>query len=337
MKSTLKKSISERIAFLEKHKDSFIIDADTHLTNMVNLPIEIGKLVKNSPDYYHGRPIGHNELLCEMIQAGIDMCLIWQNPAATLYTSDKKKNFEILLKANKYIFESASVCPDRFIPAGWTDPGSLEISDALRLVDICITEFGFPIVKMNPAQNKYPIDSEKVRIVQDKIVELGAIPAFHYGSDTEFTPPSGLASIASRYPEYPILAVHMGGGGAGYNEAEINYLESRKLGLKMANIKFVLSARRDTHCESDLISYQFAGEPFSKNLMCASDAPYGKQSWNFGGYRLMFETLKDGKRHPDPRLKENPDLFNDDSIINYLGRNIADLTISAYNSLLEKT
>jgi predicted TIM-barrel fold metal-dependent hydrolase len=337
MITSLITSIGERIAFLEKHKDSFIIDADTHLTDMSNLPVEIDRLVKNSPDYYHGRPIGHNELLSEMVQADIDMCLIWQNPAATLYTRDKKKNFEILLKANKYIFESASVYPDRFIPAGWTDPGSLEISDALRLVEICITEFGFPFVKMNPAQNKYPIDSEKVRIVQDKIVELGAVPAFHYGSDTEFTPPAGLASIAARYPDHPVLAVHMGGGGAGYNESEINYLESRKLGLKMVNIKFVLSARRDTHCESDLIYYQLAGEPFSRNLMCASDAPYGKQSWNFGGYRLMFETLKDGKRHPDPRLRANPDLFNDDSIINYLGRNMADLTILAYNSLLEKT
>lgn len=333
MNEQQKKIIPDRISFLEKNKSQLVIDADTHLTDMDHLHEAIAQQVNSTPDYYHGRPIGHRELLAEMKQAGVDMCLVWQNPAATVYSQDKKINFERLLAANRYIYESANQFPEKFIPAGWTDPESLALGDALKLVEICVTEFGFPFVKMNPAQNGYPMDSEVVKAVQDKIVSLGAIPVFHYGADTVYTPATGLGALAARYPEHPIMAIHMGGGGAGYVEAEQLYHDSRILGLKYPNIRFVLSARRDTHTESDLITYQMAGEPFSKNICCASDAPYGKQSWNFGGYRLMFETLKDGANHPDKRLNENPGLFNDQAVINFMGGNFAELTIWAYRNI----
>jgi len=243
-------------------------------------------------------------------------------------------NFNRLLAANRYIFEAANSFPEKFIPAGWTDPQALTMDDALKMVEICVNELGFPFVKMNPAQNRYHIDSEAVKIIQDKIVSLGAVPVFHYGADTEYTPASGLAVLASRYPDYRIIAVHMGGGGAGYIESEQLYHDSRDLGLRYPNIKFILSARRDTHTERDLITYQLAGEPFTKNIFCASDTPYGKQNWNFGGYRLMFESLKDGANHPNKRLKEKPQLFNDQAVKNYLGRNIAELTIWTYRNIL---
>jgi len=332
------KLISEmlnRISYLEKNKNHLVIDADTHLTDMDHLYEAIAQQLISTPNYYHGRPIGHRELLAEMKQAGVDMCLVWQNPAATIYSQDKQLNFERLLAANRYIYESANRFPEKFIPAGWTDPQSLVLGDALKMVEICVNIFGFPYVKMNPAQNGYPMDSEVVKTIQDKIVSLGAIPVFHYGADTEYTPANGLGALASRYPEHPIMAIHMGGGGAGYVEAEQLYHDSRVLGLKYPNIKYVLSARRDTHTESDLITYQLAGEPFSKNICCASDAPYGKQSWNFGGYRLMFQTLKDGANHPDKRLNENPWLFDDRAVINFMGENLAELTIWAYQNILK--
>ncbi len=317
MDTSLENDIRKRIQYLQDNINNLTIDTDTHLTDMENLNGTLAEQVKSSPDYYHGKPIGHKELLAEMKQAEVDMCLVWQNPAATIYSQDKKKNYERLLAANRYIFESANSYPEKFIPAGWTDPRNLAMEDALKLVEICVTEFGCPVVKMNPAQNAYPMNSNEVKMVQDKIVGLGAIPAFHYGADTPFTPASGLAEIASRYADHPIWAVHMGGGGAGYVEAEQLYHESRQLGLKYPNIKFVLSARRDTHTESDLITYQLAGEPYSKNLFCASDAPYGKLSWNFGGYRLMLNGLKEGKNHTDPRIIANPALFDDKAVRNY--------------------
>ena len=48
----------------------------------------------------------------------------------------------------------------------------------------------------------------------DAIAKAGSRLAFHIGSDAfEHTHPFRLAKIANRYPEIPILMVHMGGAG----------------------------------------------------------------------------------------------------------------------------
>ena len=73
----------------------------------------------------------------------------------------------------------------------------------------------------------------------------------------------------------------MGGGGASYNEADTLYAESRALGLRQSNIHFALSAKRDTHIESDLIAYQAAGTPFLQSIggeRCAL-RPYELELW----------------------------------------------------------
>jgi predicted TIM-barrel fold metal-dependent hydrolase len=336
MKTEAKNRIEQQLNFLKANKDNLVIDADTHLTDVQNLAPMFRKKLESTPDYFQGRPIDADDLLREMKMADVDMSLVWQNPAATLYPGNQEENFENILAANRYIFESAVKYPEKFIPAGWTDPKALGLDNAVKLADICVNEFGFAIVKMNPAQNQFPIDSPQVTDMVTAIVKLGAIPAFHYGADTPYTPASGLENLASRFPGSPIIAIHMGGGGAGYIEAESLYHESRQLGLKYPNIKFVLSAKRDTHIESDLITYQMAGEPFKNSLFCASDAPYGRQTWNFGGYRLMFESLMNGASHTDERLRNNPGLFNDNDVKGYLGGNFAGLITEKYIKLLNK-
>ena len=329
-------TIRNRIAYLEDNRDSLVIDADTHITDLENLDESFLQRLLETPNYYHGKPIGVEQILLEMKAAGVDMSLCWQNPAATRYTDSQDDNFDALKEANKYIFDVSNAYPDHFIPAGWTDPKALGLKRALRMVDVCIVEYGFLIVKMNPAQNAFPIDSPNVMEVADHIVELGGIPAFHYGADTPFTPASGLQKIAEHLAEYPIIAVHMGGGGAGYLEAESLYVQSRALGLKYPNIHFVLSAKRETHIESDIITYQSAGVPFSHNLSIGSDAPYGRQSWNFGGCRCMFDHLMNPDRHADPRIRENPGLFTPENVTNFMGRNFADLVIKGYKNMLAK-
>lgn len=333
MNVAVKQNIRHQIQFLEANAHRLVIDADTHLTDIENLSTPLRERYENTPAYYHGRPTGAEELLREMRLAGVDMSLIWQNPAATTYSDDTEANFEALLNANRHIFEVAQQYPEKFIPAGWTDPRALGPQRAAELVDICIYEFGFPIVKLNPAQNAFPIDSEPSVALLNQIVRAGAVPAFHFGSDTPYTPPQGLANIARLHPEHPLLAVHMAGGGAGYVEAESNYQESRQLGLDQHNIRFILSAKRDTHIESDFIAYQLAGAPFCHHLFCASDAPYGRQSWNFGGYRLMLEGFLHPDEHPDERLRKNHKLFDKQSVKNYLGGNFARFIIESYERL----
>jgi predicted TIM-barrel fold metal-dependent hydrolase len=330
MKSEVIDRIKKQVKFLEDNKDQLTIDADVHPTNPDLLTGDILTKYQNTPNYYHGRPISGEDLLTEMQMAEVDMALIWQNPAATPYTSDQDENLNRLLKANEYIFNLAQSHPDKFIPAGWTDPKALGLENAIKIIDIFMKDFGFVVVKMNPAQNAYPIDSEEAIALVEKIASQKGIVAFHYGADTPYTPASGLEKIATSFPDTRIIGIHMGGGGASYNEGEELYNQTRELGLRYPNLFFVQSAKRDTHIESDFITYTLAGAPFSRNIACASDAPYGRQTWNFGGYRAMFKSLINSSRHTDARVRNNPEVFNAEIRQNYMGRNLADLIITGY-------
>ena len=333
MNKKINNILENRISFLEKNKHHLIIDGDTHPTDLASLHPELKAKLNASPNYYQGKLISGEELLAEMNMSGVDMSLSWQNPAATFYTDDRTYNYNALLASNKYVFEFANQFPERILPAGWTDPKALGLEKAVELTEKLVLEFGFPIVKMNPAQNQFPIDSEMTYAVVDKIVSLNAIPAFHFGGDTEFTPAEGLAAVAKRYPESPVIGVHMGGGGSHYVHGEETYQKARLIGLENPNIFYVLSAKRDCHIESDLIKYQLTGAPFNRNINIGSDAPYGRVSWNMGGYQLMFKSLRD-KRHPDQRIRDNPGLFDDESIRRYMGRNLAALYLNGCKKLL---
>lgn len=326
--------VKYQLEYLETNRNRLVIDGDTHATDTEAMHASLKVQMDAGSDYYHGRPVSAEDLMAEMNMAGVDMALIWQNPAATVYTNHPEADFKALFNANLYIYETALKYPDRFIPAGWTDPKALGVNNAKKLVNICVNEFGFAIVKMNPAQNAFPIDSEPVVEVFDHIVRLGAVPAFHFGADTEFTPAEGLRNLANRFPEHPIIGVHMGGGGAAYPVAEELYQKARLLGLECPNIHFVLSAKRDTHIESDLITYTLAGEQPSSRIFCGSDAPYGRMTWNFGGYRAMFKSLIDGRKHTDSRVRVNETLFTDRIAGKYMGGNLALFMIDAYSRIL---
>lgn len=311
--------------FLNTRQGGLVIDADTHISDVSQLRGPLRERYEATPNYYHGRPISAEDLLAEMEMAEVDMALTWQNPAATAYSGDPARDFEALLAANTYVRDSARRYPEKLIPGGWVDPKACGLDLALEMADLLVREFGFLFVKLNPAQNSFPIDSRPVVRMTERIMELGAIPAFHFGADTPYTPASGLERIAALDPKHPILAIHMGGGGAGYVEAEDLCRQARELGLRRPNLRFALSAKRDTHIESDLITYQLAGEPYCHNLCCASDAPYGRMTWNFGGYRAMFRSLREGGRHTDARLRAKPDLFTPEAVEGYLGGNLARL------------
>jgi predicted TIM-barrel fold metal-dependent hydrolase len=328
-------SIRQLVSFLKKNQDQLVIDADTHITDVDNLTGAIRQRYQSEPGYYHTRPISAEDLLREMSLASVDMALIWLNPASTHYNNDPDQNAESLMAGNLYIRDAAARHPHKFIPAGWTDPKACGIGNAIRIVEICVCELGFPLVKMNPAQNSYPINCPEVLLVVDRIVELGAVPVFHFGADTPYTPAEGFEAIAARHPDHPILGVHMGGGGASYVEAEELYRKARELGLRRSNIRFVFSARRDTHTEEDLITYQIAGPPYSFNLFCGSDAPYGRMTWNFGGFRAMFDSLLRSECHTDERVRSHPVLFTPEAVRAYLGGNFARFVVSACEHLLQ--
>ncbi len=311
--------------YLAQNQDRLVIDADAHATDLERMPPVLRERYLSNAEYYHGRPVSAEDLLAEMEMASVDMALIWQNPSSTGYTSEAAENAARLLEANRYVWDAARRFEFRFIPAGWTDPKACGLDGALRIAETCVREFGFSIVKMNPAQNRYPIDSPEVVAVVDRIVELGAVPAFHFGADTPFTPAEGLRAVARRHPDRPVLAVHMGGGGAAYEQAEPLYQQARRLGLDQPNIHYAISAKRDTHIESDFVAYQAIGEPFSRHLFCGSDAPYGRMTWHFGGYRALLQSLASAR----------PTLFSGEAVQGYLGGNLARFAAANIRHVLE--
>ncbi|UCF96251.1 MAG: amidohydrolase family protein [Spirochaetaceae bacterium] len=336
MTGEVKTFIRNQRDYLKKNQSALTIDADTHLTDIRSLPKELSQRFEENSDYYHGRPVDTEIVLKQMGLAAVDMALSWQNPAATAYSDDASFNYDSLLAANEYVVSSARRNPQRIIPAAWTDPKALGLAKARQLAEHCVNSLGVGIVKINPAQNQFPINSPDVMELVEAIIASGAIVAFHYGSDTPYTPAAGLEEVASRFADVPFLAVHMGGGGASFEEAEDMYMESRKLGLRRPNLYFVLSAKRDTHMESDFVTYQLAGAPYNEHLLCASDSPYGNPVFQFAGFRAMLEGFLSASDHPDQRVRDNPGLFDRSAIQNYLGGNMARLMVRVYDRLLDK-
>ncbi len=314
---------------LLENGDDLVVDGDAHVTDLAALPPPLAARLASSPDYFHGRPVSAEQMLAEMDLAQVDLALIWQNPFATARDGTAEANKRALLAANAYVQDAARRWPRRFIPAGWTDPSALGLERALEVVEQAIAQAGCLAVKMNPAQNRFPIDHPHVFSLVDRILALGGIPAFHVGGDTPFTPASGLERVARHCAPRPIIAVHMGGGGSSYTEGETLYQEIRALGLRCSNLFFIQSAKRDCHIESDFIAYELAGGPHPHQIAVGSDAPYGRLSWNFGGYRSLFASLRD-PRHPDPRLRRNPGLFVGRAEARYLGANLIRLLRNGY-------
>lgn len=326
--------VQSRRDYLREHGHRLVIDGDVHPTDADALPAEMAERMALEPDYFHGRALLSDRLVPQLDQAGVDMALCWQNPSTLIYSGDLADNARRLEGANARISALAGRHPTRVIPAGWTDPKALGTQAAVALARTCVEEFGMPVVKMNPAQNAYPIDDPMVMEVVDAIVAFGAIPAFHFGADTEFTPTEGLAAVAERHPDHPVIGVHMGGGGGHFVESEATYQSARKLGLERSNVFYVLSAKRDAHMESDLIAYADAGPPSAQQIAVASDAPYGGIAWNFGGFRALFARLADGGAHRDPRLAARPGLFDEAMIAGFMGGNLAALIAEADTRLL---
>ncbi|PRY90689.1 amidohydrolase family protein [Mongoliibacter ruber] len=327
--------IRTQMKFLEEKEFNLIVDTDTHISDLNKVSESMKLKMTSSVNYFQGKPISAENLLEELEISKVDMALTWQNPSCIDYVEDQDKNFEMLMSANEYIYCSSRRYPQKFIPAGWVDPKALGVKNCLKALDILILEYGFPIVKMNPAQNQFYLDSPEVFEIVEKIVALKAVPAFHIGSDTPYTPISALEKLAEKFLDSPILAVHMGGGGAGYNEAEINYHSIRQLGLVYSNLKFPLSAKRDTHIESDIISFERKGYPFNQNLYFASDAPYGKISWNVWGFKGLLKEMRSlsnsGNSFPENKVKIDEDVQK-----RILGGNFCRFIYGRYQTMFEK-
>lgn len=162
----------------------FFFDADTHMSPYHNFDKSI-----------------HAEQWDEIMeQAKVDKALAWLLP----------QGVEDVSQSNAYLFEQAQKNP-RVLPFGWANVGE-GVEKAKADAKKCLTEYGFKGVKLNGAQNEYYIDSPEALEVLDVIAQNHGIIAFHIGADyPQYTDPVRAAVCAKRYPDTPILMVHMGG------------------------------------------------------------------------------------------------------------------------------
>ena len=160
-----------------------ITDADTHLTPT-------------------GAGLSVDELLAAMDRAGVDRALAWLRPD---YCGTEIETH------NAYIYQATRAHPDRILGFGWADP-TVGVGHAQEMVRRCVYDYGLYGVKLNGAQNHYFIDDPSLALpVVEEIARTGKPLALHVGPDAyEQTHPYRAARIADRYPEMPILMVHMG-------------------------------------------------------------------------------------------------------------------------------
>ena len=164
-----------------------IIDADVHI----------------SPTPQGGNSITVDELLRRMDRAGVAKAVTWLQPP---YVRDE------IDQGNAYVARAMREHPDRILGFGWADP-NLGVARAIDDVRRAVEEHGCYGVKLNGAQNGYPIDDPVLAMpVIEAVARAGTVLALHVGADAyDHTHPSRVATIARAYPALRILVVHMGG------------------------------------------------------------------------------------------------------------------------------
>jgi predicted TIM-barrel fold metal-dependent hydrolase len=163
-----------------------LIDADVHI----------------SPTPQGGNSITIDELLRRMDRCGVDKAVTWLQPPYVRSEIDA---------GNAYVVQAMREHPDRILGFGWADPNlgiERAIEEARRALDQ-----GCYGVKLNGAQNAYPIDNPRLAMpIIETIAGAGSVLALHVGADAyDDTHPARVARIARAFPELRILVIHMGG------------------------------------------------------------------------------------------------------------------------------
>ncbi len=141
--------------------------------------------------------------LAALDRARIDKALVWLSP--------HHYHGAEIAEHNAFIARAARQHPGRLIPFGWADP-RVSVENAIEVVRRAADEWGFIGVKLNGAQNNFYIDDPELALpVAEEIAKHGMMIAFHIGPDAyERTHPWRAAHVAKRFPETPVLLIHMG-------------------------------------------------------------------------------------------------------------------------------
>lgn len=235
--------------------DCMIFDTDTHMSPYRNFP----------------KAISASELDDRLAEANVDKALCWLLP----------QDVDDVSESNQYIYESCKT-RSRFVPFGWANIMEGE-EKALRDTAVCMDEYGFRGVKLNGAQNYYPIDSLPAMHVCEQIAKRNGIIAFHIGYDEPLmTSPFRAATVAQAFPQTPIIMVHMGGASSSSENASRRVIDVAKLCPNM----YLTGSAIETCCVQLAIE-----ELGAHRVMYGSDVPFGDPVTCIQNYREMLKSF----------------------------------------------
>lgn len=232
---------------------SVIIDADVHI----------------SPTPEGDNSITIDELLRRMDRARVDRAVTWLQPPY----------LRTVAASNEYVRQAMRSHPDRILGFGWIDP-RLGVERARASVSELLDGHGFFGVKLNGAQNDYYIDDPDLSLpVIEVIARAGKPLALHVGADAyERTHPFRVGKVATRFPDLPILAVHMGGAAfADLSDAMIEIAQEH------SNIVLVGSAVR---ARPILKAIKVLG---ARRVCFGSDTPFELMHVEVAKYRALLD------------------------------------------------
>lgn len=216
-----------------------IFDADTHMSPYRNVDISIS--AEESRD--------------RLEAAGVSKAVCWLMP----------QGVDDVSESNSYIYEKCRSIP-MFVPFGWANIVEGEnkaVKDAIR----CLDEYNFKGVKLNGAQNEYPIDSLPALHVCEEIAKRKGIIAFHIGTDSpNFTNPYRAGVVANLFPETTIVMIHMGGASTDDHNVSEHVI---KVAKTCPNMVLIGSAIKAKYAK---IAIEELG---NERVMFGSDLPFG--------------------------------------------------------------
>lgn len=227
-----------------------IIDADTHIAPT-------------------GGEFTLEKHLARMERAGINKTLTWLKP------DYEGEGIEGHLR---YVYDATQAHPDKILGFGWADP-TVGVEHAKAMVKLCTEAYGFYGVKLNGAQNFYKIDDPELSLsVIEEIAKTGKMLAFHIGPDAyERTHPLRARKIALRYPEMPILMVHMGMTDWDMNRAVVEVAQ------ECPNMYLIGSATNDK-------AVLYAVKQLGADRVCfGTDAPFQRPHVVKAWYQALLE------------------------------------------------
>lgn len=237
-----------------------IFDADTHMSPYKHLDIALTA----------------GELDEKLSAAGVTRAVCWLTPHGVDDVSD----------SNRYIHESSKKYP-RFVPFGWANVTE-GLEKSIDEVKKCMEEYGFRGVKINGAQNYYPIDDIPTMKVCEEIAKRGGVIAFHIGSDEPvMTSPFRAAVVANEFPDTHIVMIHMGGASSTDENKSRSVIDVAKLCPNMVLIGSAIRAK-DVKVAIDELG--------PDRVMFGSDTPFFSLQDCLADYDAMLKNFDQSTR-----------------------------------------